>query len=54
MQLSQKRKTFSDFFCFIFLHLDYILNILKEKMTLIDFVFPKFWTPKMWLDFQGN
>ena len=27
-----------------------MLNILKEKMTLIEFVFAKLRTPKMWLD----
>ena len=45
MQLSQK----IFFFLNILLHLwnlDYILNILNEKMTLIDFVFSKLQTPK--------
>ena len=41
MQLSQKRKTFSDFFFFFlhFLNLDSILNIFKKKMTVTADVF---------------
>ena len=37
MQLSQKRKIFSEFFFFFwyFVNLDSILNILKKRMTLI-------------------
>ena len=49
MQLSQKRKTFSDFFFFFFLHflnLDSILNIFEQKMTLRADVFVKLRTPK--------
>ena len=37
----KKKKTFSNFQT-----LDKIFNCLKKKMTLIDFVFPKLWTPK--------
>ena len=49
IQLSQKQKLCLDFFL-IFWNLASILNILKKKMTLIDFVFSKLRTPKMWLD----
>ena len=48
MELSEKQKTFSQFF-FFFLHfrnLDSILNIFKKKMTFIVDVFLIFRTPK--------
>ena len=40
MQLSEKQKTFSEFF-FHFLNLHQILNIFKKKMIVIANVFPK-------------
>ena len=40
MQLSQKQKTFLNFFMH-FSNLDKISNILKQKMSLIDFLFSK-------------
>ena len=49
MQLFKKRKTFSQFLLH-FWDSDQILNILKKKMTLIAYVFPKLETPKVWLD----
>ena len=48
MQLSQKTKNFVSFF-FFFLHfpnLDRILNIFKQKVTLIPDVFLDLRTPK--------
>ena len=52
MQLSQKRKNFSDFF-FFFWHvrnLDSILKIFKKNMTFIGDVFLNLGTPKKeWL-----
>ena len=45
MQLSQKGKTFSEFFL-DFLNLDLILNNSKKKMTLIADVFLNLPTPK--------
>ena len=45
MQLSQKRKIFSNFF-FTFVNLDSILNIFKNKMTVITDVFLNIRTPK--------
>ena len=49
MQLSQKEKTFSEFFVH-FWNLSEILNAFKKKRTLRAFVFPKFPTPKSWSD----
>ena len=49
IHLSQKQKTFSQFFS-AFLNSSSNLNVLKEKMTLIDFLFPKLWAPKTSLD----
>ena len=49
MQLSQKKKTFSQFLP-AFSKFRLILNILKKKMTLTDFVFPKLRTLKTWLN----
>ena len=48
MQLSQKQKTFSVFFFFFlqFGNLDSIWNILKEKVTLIAYVFSNLRTTK--------
>ena len=46
MQLSQKEKTFSEFFFFHLLNLDSILNIFKKKMSLLAHVFLNFPTPK--------
>ena len=47
MQLSEKRKTFSEFFFFHFWNLHQILNILKKKkMFAIAIVFPKLQTVK--------
>ena len=50
MQLSQKQKTFSVFFFFFFFlqfgNLDSIWNILKEKVTLIAYVFLNLSTTK--------
>ena len=50
MQLSQKQKTFSVFFFFFFFlqfgNLDSIWNILKEKVTLIAYVFLNLRTTK--------
>ena len=47
MQLSQKQKTFSQFFA-PFLKCTINFKFLKKKMTLIDFVFPKLRTRKKW------
>ena len=49
MQLSQKQKPFSQFFA-VFLKSGLTFDILKTKMTLKAFVFPKLRTPKTWLD----
>ena len=49
MKLSQKQKNFVHFLLH-FWNLDYILNILKQKMTITAFVVPKLRTPKAWLD----
>ena len=49
MQLSQKQKVFLNFLL-LFWSLAETLNVLKKKMTLIAFVFPKLPTPKRWLD----
>ena len=46
MQISQKRKIFSDFFSLHFGSLDSILKIFKKKMTLIADVFLNLRTPK--------
>ena len=48
MQLSKKRKNFSEFFFFFleFRNLNSILNIFKKKMTLIADVFLNLRTPK--------
>ena len=49
MQLSQKKKTFSEFFAAFFksrLNFEH----LKKKMTLTTFAFPKLRTLKTWLD----
>ena len=47
MQLSRKRKTFSDFFFFLrFWNLVKILHIFKKRMTLIAEAFAKLRTPK--------
>ena len=45
MHLSEKQKTFSQFFCAFF---KYTSNFehFQKKMTLIAHVFPKLWTPK--------
>ena len=45
-QLSQKQKTFSQFFFLQFYNLAEILNIFKTKMALIANLFPKLRTPK--------
>ena len=45
MQLSEKKKIFSNFF-FHFLNLDSILNFFKKKMTLIADIFLNMLTPK--------
>ena len=45
MQLSQKEKTFSEFFA-RFLEPTINFKDLKKNMTLIDFVFPKLPTTK--------
>ena len=49
MKLSQKKKTFSEFFAAF---LKYSLNFkhFEKKMTLIAFLFWKLSTPKTWLD----
>ena len=49
MELSQKQKTFSQFFLH-FWNVDKILNFLKQKITLRAFAFPKLPTLKTWLD----
>ena len=41
MQVNKNQKTFSDFFSAFFWNLDQILNILKNKMNLKAYVFPK-------------
>ena len=45
MQLSQKRKFFLNFLLH-FVNLDFVLNILKKKMTLIGDVFLNLRAPK--------
>ena len=45
MKLFQKKKTFLNFLLYIWYLLE-ILNILKENMTLIAYVFPKLRTTK--------
>ena len=49
MQLSQKQKTFSQFFA-AFLKSSLNFKHFEKKMTLIAFVFWKLLTPKTWLD----
>ena len=49
MQLSEKQKTFSIIFT-AFLKCRLNFNILKQKMPLIDFEFPKLRTPTTWSD----
>ena len=49
MQLSQKQKSFSQFFA-AFLKSRLIFKHLEKKMTLIAFVFRKFRNPKSWVD----
>ena len=49
MQLSQKQKTFSEVFS-SFLSSSLNFDYFEQKITLIDFVFPKLRTPKTWLD----
>ena len=49
MQLSQKQKTFSQFFA-AFLKSSLNFKHFEKKMTLIVFAFPKIRTPKTWLD----
>ena len=49
MHLSEKKKLFLNFLLH-FWNLTEILNVLKQKMNLIAFVFPKFRTRKRWLD----
>ena len=48
-QLSQKQKTFSQFFV-AFLKSTINFKYFEKNMTLIDFVFPKLRTPKVWSD----
>ena len=48
-QLSQKQKTFSQFFV-AFLKSTINFKYFEKNMTLIDFVFPKLRTPKRWSD----
>ena len=45
----RNKKLFLNFFLH-FWNLNQILNILKKKVTLIDFVFSTLRTPKTWLD----
>ena len=49
MELSQKQKTFSQYFASFFKS-RIISNILKKKMTFIDFLFPILRPPKTWSD----
>ena len=49
MQLSQKQKTFSQFFPAL-LESSLIFVCFEKKMTLAAFVFPKLRTLKTWLD----
>ena len=49
MQLSQKQKTFSQFFA-AFLKSSLNFKHFEKKMTLIAFVFWKLSTPETWLD----
>ena len=46
MPLYQKWKIFSEFFFLHFLKLDSILNIFKQKMTLMSDVYVNVGTPK--------
>ena len=48
-QLSRKQKTFSQFFV-AFLKSTINFKYFEKNMTLIDFVFPKLRTPKVWSD----
>ena len=48
IQFPHKQKPFSQIFC-SFLNSSLNLTILKQKMTLIDFVFPRLQFPKTWL-----
>ena len=50
MQLSGKKKTLFLNFLLDFLNLDYIVNIMQNRMTLTTFPFPKLRTLKTWLD----
>ena len=49
MQLSQKQKTFSQFLG-AFLKSTINFKYFGKKVTLVDFVFWKFRTPKTWSD----
>ena len=49
MILFENQKVFLNFLLY-FWSLAEILNVLKKKMVLIAFVFPKLRTPKTWLD----
>ena len=49
IQLSQKKKTFSQFFA-RFLKSSINLNISKKRLPFINFVFPKLRSPKRWSD----
>ena len=44
--LSEKQKTFSQFFSAILKSILNFENFGKKKMTLIADIFPKLWTPK--------
>ena len=48
MKLSQKKKTFSQFFTAFLKCRLYFKYFEKKKMTLINFVFPKLRTAKTW------
>ena len=45
MQLSQKQLSFARFFA-AFFKSAMNFNYFEKKVTVIDFVFPKLWTPK--------
>ena len=49
MQLSEKQKTFSQFLA-AFLKSKFNFKHFEQKITLIDFVFPKLRSSKAWLD----
>ena len=49
IQLSEKYKVFLNFLLH-FWNLDWIFNIMKQKITLTAFVVPKLRTPNTWLD----